>query len=303
MGKAERLSAPVSNDVRYWVRDRLFDSCQVGGDWPSESILPGVAFAAVGLDGAAVPQAVGDLLSSPAGDRDPLGERLCVETAGEFDRHQVQQIAGVSQRESPVDLEQFPVGDMVAAARPAPLGWRAPFLDFHECDFQCELRVGEDGGEVNQVVEQVQWRASLGTASSAHDLTLTGAGHDPFDGGDRLDDCYGMRLEEPADLIAEGSESGLLDFDDAAVGQNVDAVPIDFGFDLISRSSVDRFQLPVQRRFHYCRILTVEPMDRIEKRSSASRGLSPMQPESCAEAVVGLPWMLMSLPRSIQTFP
>jgi hypothetical protein len=111
--------------------------------------------------------------------------------------------------------------------------------------------MGKDPREVHQVVEQVQGAPLLGAQPA---LDRGTARHKLLDerlaGDDRLDHKHVVPFEEPRHFIPDGRQRPVLDFDQAAVGDRVDAVVQQRHLHLGGVARIEPLQVPMERRFH-----------------------------------------------------
>ena len=148
---------------RGWSQSRCFDKL----------VLHGVALLADLTRRAHLAIAVSDPLGDRAVNVERRGQVSGVELRRQLAGGQQTQVGRDAQFEALVYRDQSLIGDHVIAlapAAPAAVAGMAIFLDVDQQGFEREIRVRKDAREVDQLGEQVQERAPLGTAASLDDV-------------------------------------------------------------------------------------------------------------------------------------
>ena len=82
--------------------------------------------------------------------------------------------------------------------------------------------------EVHQFVEDIQKLPALGAQASRHFAAVGSCAFDQqFSGYDRLDDPHAMLLEQPANLVANGRQRTVLNFDQLIPGDGINAIAVE----------------------------------------------------------------------------
>ncbi len=141
----------------------------------------------------------------------------------------------------------------------------------------------EDRREVDQLIEQIDQSAALGTAALMKDPPAAAVElEDRFFDHDRFDDEHAMRFEERGDFAANRGQRAVLDFNQRAASNGVNPKAIDA--DLAARvlAAIVFLELAVKRGFHACRFRA----RRAEPRANAEFMAVP-GPARCAATYLG----------------
>jgi hypothetical protein len=80
--------------------------------------------------------------------------------------------------------------------------------------------------EVHELLEHIEQRAAFRAAATRNDLSpLAAELYQMFRDDDRLDDKHIMLLEQCRNLVPNCRERGMLDFNQLAAADDIDAVP------------------------------------------------------------------------------
>jgi hypothetical protein len=109
----------------------------------------------------------------------------------------------------------------------------------------------KDSGEINQLVEQVEYCGLLG-AEPPRDFFAAAfcQPHELLSDNQRLDDENFMLFKQPGDLRPDRRKAAVLYFNKLTIAHRIDPKP---GNPLLNAglgTGVESFQLAVQRRFH-----------------------------------------------------
>ena len=111
----------------------------------------------------------------------------------------------------------------------------------------------KDAREVDQLVEHVEHRPLLGTATPRNDFAARALLlHQILAGDDRLDDPHAVLVHERRDLVANRRERAELNLDQLVAVDDVDAIAADALLDASAVGRVVRLELSMQRGFHTC---------------------------------------------------
>jgi len=183
-------------------------------------------------------QAVGDALGQVAGDPGGGGEVGGGEAGREVGGQQVDQIRRGVEPADAKHLAQLQVGAAAPAAAVGPLRGG----DRHQDDLEGEVGVVEEGGDADQLVEQVEQRAAPGRAARRAAGPLQ-VGLD----GDRVDQEDAVAGEQAVELGAQGGERRGLDLDQQAGAADVDDEAVEGDLELVAGAGVARLERGVER--------------------------------------------------------
>jgi len=140
---------------------------------------------------------------------------------------------------------------ILTSAPAAAVAGVAPFFDVDERDFDSQILVRKDLGEMDQFVEGVEDLALLRAATSVDDFAVfLRALNEKLGRHERLDDKHLMLLAQRGDLLPNGGQRAVLDFDQHIADDGIDAEPSDADFSPRVVAGIERLQFAVQRSFH-----------------------------------------------------
>src|SRR5690606_17216282 len=177
---------------------------------PHRLIKPRVPHLPHLLEPRHVPQHVDHSLRHPALDPHVGGELAGVKGACEPGWDELPELICGAEGVRLADADQVLVLAHVVSLSPAAataVPGESPLLDVDEHDFEGQLRMGKRLGEVDEVIEQVEQPALLGTAAAGKDRATRAIELDDyFAGDDRFDDANLVRLGEVTHLIRDNAQ-------------------------------------------------------------------------------------------------
>lgn len=125
------------------------------------------------------------------------------------------------------------------------------FVNFNQRSDDPQVGMGENAGEVQQFVKQIEKSAPSRTESLRDDPTVAAIEIDQlFPHDDRLDDIDLMNLDQIGDFIADRGQSGMLNFDQTISIHHIDPESAKLDFLLAGRRAEQFFELPMESCFH-----------------------------------------------------
>ena len=123
--------------------------------------------------------------------------------------------------EQPLTFDDEIVASPAAAAAMARI---APLFDFNQRRLQHEPRVRKHPREIDELMEQIEQAALLGT-QAARDFLAAGLRepHELLANNEWLDHKNLVRFEQASDLRTNGSQAAVLNFDEPVATDSVDS--------------------------------------------------------------------------------
>ena len=176
----------------------------------SELIEPGVSPFAHLAYGTHLAEAVGNPLGHPAMHLKGFGQVTCVEWLRHRTHDQPSQVGGRPETVGGMHGHEFLVFDLVVGKSPTAtttVTRITPLLDVNQGHLQRQPLVGKHPGEMNQFVEQIEERASLGAYAPVRDRSILARPlYEQLLNDDRLDHHNGVVVEQGFHLIADRSQ-------------------------------------------------------------------------------------------------
>jgi hypothetical protein len=167
------------------------------------------------LGRAALAEAVGHSLGKPERASNPLSEFSSGEPVGQIIRKELPEVMFVPELDNLAHLFEDSIDHEITRSSST----RNPDLvDVHREQIDPEVRVRKEVDNPNQVLERIEQRPSLRTASGT-EVEPVGfvPANDPTAHDDRLDDADLPIGQEPGELLFQRSERSRLDLDQPAV--------------------------------------------------------------------------------------
>ncbi len=196
-----------------------------------------------------MPQTVGNPLRKGQRPFEPLRQLPRRERVRPEGREQGPEVARPPQGHRRDDLSEPTIDDGVAR----PASSRTPDLvDLDGQHLHGQVRVGEDPGQPDEIIEDVDQGARLGLSRGADSTPLARTLDDPTGQDDRLDDPDLILGEESAELGPQWSERPRLNLDQGPFGRDrIDPKSVDGNFGAASQGgTVPLLELSVQARLH-----------------------------------------------------